>query len=148
MASLVSLDLRPDSKKLRQFGFVALGAFSLLALLAWLEVGVFRGGLGAARVAVSAALAGLGLVSGVLAWLYPAGNRPLYVALSLVAFPIGLVLSQLLLVFLFVVVIGPFAVARKLWVGDPMRVRYDRDAHSYWTVPKSARSKASYFRQY
>jgi hypothetical protein len=68
--------------------------------------------------------------------------------LSLVAFPIGLVLSQLLLVFLFVVVIGPIAVARKLWAGDPMRVRYDRDAQSYWTVPRSTRSKASYFKQY
>ena len=41
MAGVFDLDLNPDRRTLRHFGFFALGGFGLLALLAWFETGIF-----------------------------------------------------------------------------------------------------------
>ena len=89
----IELDLNPDRRKLRQFGWIALIGFGLLAALAWLEWAVFGFGLGAARGPVAggfAALAGYALLAGLF---YPPANRPLWVALMIVMFPIGFTLS-------------------------------------------------------
>ena len=93
MSKLIDIDRRT----LRQFGFIALVGFGLLALLAWLETAIFALGLGEARTWVAATLGGIGLLSALLAVLAPAANRPLYVALTLIALPIGFVLSYVIL---------------------------------------------------
>ena len=148
MSQMIDLDLSPDVRKLRQFGWIALAGFGLLALLAWNEALVFAFGLGGARVAVAASLAALGLLSGLFSLVAPRANLPLYIGTTLVAFPIGFVLSYVILGTLFYLVITPVGLLVRLAGRDPMGRRFARDASSYWVDARPARSKESYFKQF
>ena len=59
MSKLIEINLRPDERPLRQFGFIALAGFALLALLAWQDWLLFRFRLRAARVPRALGLAAL-----------------------------------------------------------------------------------------
>ena len=148
MSRLVEIDFNPDTKTLRQFGFIAFVGFGALAALAYYEKLVFAFGLGDARLAVAASLAALGVLALVLGLLAPRANRLLYVGLSLLAFPIGFVLSYVIMGALYFLIIGPIAVALRLAGRDPMRRARDPQAASYWTPARPARDKESYFHQY
>ena len=147
MAGLAELDLKPDARKLRQFGFIALAGFGLLAVLAWNEAALFSFGLGSARTLLSASLAALGLFAGLASLVAPRTNLPLYLGITLIAYPIGLVLSYLLLALLFYGVITPVGFVVRTTGRDPM-ARGFSDESSYWSRNLSARTKESYFRQY
>lgn len=148
MAGLIELDLRPDEDTLRRFGWIALGGFGLLALLAWREWLLFAFGLGAWRMPVVWTCVALGLSAGLLSWLHPRANRALYVGLSLFAFPIGLVLSQLIVGVLFFGLITPLALVFRVIGRDPLQRRFDREAESYWVDAHPPHPDERYFRQY
>lgn len=148
MAQMIELDLRPDRRKLRQFGFIACGAFALLATCAYFETWMFSFGLGAARTAVTGGLAGVAAYALLAALLYPGANRVLYVGLTVLAFPIGFVLSYVILGVLFFAVIAPIGLAIRISGRDPMQRRSDPSAASYWTGTRPTRPKESYFRQF
>lgn len=148
MSRLVEIDFNPETKTLRQFGAIAFVGFGALAALAYYEKLVFAFGLGDARLAVAASLAALGLLALVLGLVAPRANRLLYVGLSLLAFPIGFVLSYVIMGALYFLIIGPIAIALRLAGRDPMRRARDPQAASYWTPARPARDKESYFHQY
>lgn len=148
MAKMIELDLHPDRRTLRQFGLMALLVFGALAACALGEAWLFAGGLGAARLPVAWALAGVAVVSGLFSAVFPAGNRALYVGMSVVAFPIGLVTSYVVLGVLFFGVITPIGLVLRLTGKDPMMRRFRSDQASYWSEARSKRDKASYFRQF
>lgn len=148
MSKMVELDWNPDRRTLRQFGAVALVGFGAIAALAWNEWLVFSFGLGAARPWVAGVLAGLGVLGGIFGLVAPAANKPLYVGVSLVAFPIGFVLSYLILGFLFYGIIAPVGAGLRIAGKDPMARRLEPDAPSYWSDARPPRSRESYFRQY
>lgn len=148
MSRLVEIDFNPDTKTLRQFGVIAFVGFGALSALAYYEKLVFAFGLGDARLAVAASLAALGLLALVLGLVAPRANRLLYVGLSLLAFPIGFVLSYVIMGALYFLIIGPIAVALRLAGRDPMRRARDPQAASYWTPARPARDKETYFHQY
>ena len=143
MSKLVEINLRPDDRTLRQFGWIALGGFALLALCAANEWLVFRHGLGAARLPVAAALAGLGLLSALFSLAYPRANAPLFVGLSVVAFPIGFVLSYVILATLFYLVIAPVGFALRLFGADPMERALPAERHQLLgrRAPAAAQSR-------
>ena len=67
MAKMVEIDWNPDAKTLRQFGWVALVGFGVVALLAWKEWLIFAFGLGDARTTVTGALLGMGVLIALIA---------------------------------------------------------------------------------
>jgi hypothetical protein len=149
MASkLVHLNLSPDDRTLRQFGFIALGAFGLLAVCAFYEAWMFSFGLGERRELVAYALGGLGLLSGLLSLAWPKGNKPLFLGLTIVTYPIGIVMSYVILGALFFGVFAPIGALLRAAGNDPMQRRLRSDASSYWSSARADRSKASYFRQF
>ena len=148
MAKIVELDWNPSPDTLRRFGWIALAGFSLVALVAWQEWLVFALGLGAARPYVAGAFLGLAVLCGIFSALAPRANRPIYLGLALVSFPIGLVLSHVILGALFYGLITPIGLALRLVGRDALTRRFEPDADSYWNACPPARSKASYFKQY
>ena len=50
MSKMIEINLSPDEKTLRQFGWIALGGFGFLAVIAWFEVLIFAFGYGLARL--------------------------------------------------------------------------------------------------
>jgi len=148
MSLLPPIDLNPDAKTLRSFGFVALGGFGLLALAAYRESLIFAFGLGEARVPVALGLATLGVVSALLSLVAPRANRWLYAGMTLVALPIGWVVSHVLLGALFFGIFTPIALLFRALRRDELRLRYDPTAASYWSEARSPRPHEAYFRQF
>ena len=148
MSRLVELNFNPDTKTLRQFGVIAFVGFGIIALLAYYEKLIFSFGLGDARMPVVASFAALGSLGLLLSLVAPRANRLLYVGLSLLAFPIGFVLSYVIMGTLYFLIIGPIAVAFRLYGRDSMHRAYDPNAPSYWSTARPPRDKESYFHQY
>ncbi|MCB9592310.1 MAG: hypothetical protein H6719_06230 [Sandaracinaceae bacterium] len=149
MASMVELNFNPSDRTLRQFGWIALGGFGLLAALAWFELGMFSFGLGNARPAVAGALGAVGVLSALLSLVYPKANRILFVSLSVVTFPIGFVLSYVIMGLLFFGMFAPIAIAFRVLGRDALRRRgATSKATSHWEKARPARPKSDYFKQY
>ena len=148
MSNMVEINWRPDEKTLRQFGWIAFFGFGFLALIAWKELFIFAFGLGAARETVATVFAGLAALSLVFSVIFPKANLPIYLGLTMLSFPIGFVLSYLIMGFLFFGLITPLGLFFKLTGRDPMHRKFDREATTYWTDPRPRRGKESYFRQF
>ncbi len=148
MAKLVELDLNPSENTLRQFGGIAFVGFGAFAALAYFEKLVFSFDLGEARVPVALTFAALGVLAALFALVYPKANRVLYVGLSLIAFPIGFVLSYVIMGSLYFLIIGPIALLFRLFGRDSMNRRYDPNAQSYWSDAEPRKDSKSYFHQY
>ena len=133
------IDWSPPDRKLRQFGgcFLALCA-GVGALLFWkwqaptAAVWVWSG-------AAAVTCAG---------WAAPVVLRVLYRGLMAAAFPIGFVVSHLILAAIFFGVLTPIALVSRAFGADPLKLRFDRSAGTYW-IPHAARQEADrYFRQF
>jgi protein-S-isoprenylcysteine O-methyltransferase Ste14 len=148
MAQMVELNLRPDARTLRQFGWIALVGFGLLALLAWNGWLVFAHLDQGAREPVALGLAALAGVSALFSLVWPNANLPLYAGLTIVAFPIGFVLSYVIMASLFYVVIAPVGFLLRLIGKDPMDRRFLPAAKTYWLDARPERSRESYFKQF
>ena len=148
MSKLVEINFNPDAKTLRQFGVIAFVGFGILAALAYYEKLIFSFGIGDARMIVVWAFAALGSLALLFSLVAPKANRILYVGLTLLAFPIGFVLSYVIMGTLYFLIIGPIAVLFRLFGKDPMRRGYDPSAPTYWQAAKPPRDKESYFHQY
>ena len=73
--------------------------------------------------------------------------RPVFLAVSLAAFPIGWALSHLILAAIFFLLVTPTGLALRLAGRDPMTRRREPDRASYW-IRRRPREKDDYFRQY
>jgi hypothetical protein len=147
-SNLIDLNLRPDERTLRQFGFIALAGFGFLAAIAWFEVLIFSFGLGAARPFVAGAFAGLAGLAAVFSLVYPKANLPIYLGLTIVAFPIGFVLSYVIMGTLFFGIITPVALIMKVLGRDPLNRKFEPEAATYWVQGQGERAKATYFKQF
>jgi hypothetical protein len=105
----------------RSFGFLAAAAFSVVALLPFVRGGEVRWW----ALAAAAALAGLALIRPAL--LAPL-NR-LWLRFGLLA---GRVTNPLIMALVFFLLITPMALIMRLRGKDPLRLRPDHDAATYW----------------
>jgi MFS family permease len=148
MSKMIEIDWRPDDHTLRQFGVIALVGFTFLAALAWWELFVFSFGLGEARPIIAGTFAALAVVSALFSLVAPRANLPIYLGLTVLSYPIGFVLSYVIMGFLFYVMITPVGLFFRLTGYDPLQRRLDPKATTYWVDPRPRRGKESYFRQF
>lgn len=88
----------------------------------------------------------VGIVISLVGLASPAVMRPIYRMIMLVTFPIGWVMSHVVLfIVYFVVITGAGFLVRRFY--DPMMRRFDPQATSYW-FPHEASSPERYFRQF
>jgi hypothetical protein len=126
----------PTTRELRWFAGLWFPAFCGVAGL-WL-VRHQRPGLAAAWWTATAFLAIAGVVS-------PPAIRPIYRFLIRVTFPIGWVLSHLVVAAAYFLVITPVGLLMRRW-HDPMRRTFEPWAPSYWIECKPV-ERDRYFRQ-
>jgi hypothetical protein len=134
---LVDVNFHPSNRQLRQFGLIALPA---LPLLGWFWGGGSLQVLSATAVA-GAALAALGLVC-------PRAILPVFLLLSLVTIPLGMILGELALLLLFYGLVVPLGLVSRLIGRDPLQRRLDRQASTYWQRKEQPSGPASYLRQW
>lgn len=134
---MVVIDWHPSNRKLRQFAI----AFVIFAL-------IFFGA--RLRSAPWDSPVGVGLLMALLfssvALLWPKLAHWPFVVLSLVTFPIGLVVSYAVLMFFFYTVVTPIAMALR-WSGrDTLRLRRT-DQKTYWVTHSPAPGPDYYLSQ-
>jgi hypothetical protein len=133
------VDLRPSRSKLRQFGGLCVAVFGALALWRWLAHD---------QTFAATVLALVAATCGVLGLLAPRLLWPMFVGLSIVAFPIGWLVSRAILLLLFGVMITPAALIFRGRGRDALALRRNRNTQSYWEAKSSPRDVGGYFRQY
>jgi hypothetical protein len=130
---------RPGDRQLRQFAW-ALIVFVTIVL----AVRVWRGqAVGPGTMALTAA----GWVLGALGALSPRRIEWLFVAATTVTRPIGLVVSELMIVLIYFGVITPVAILARLVGRDRLQRTFDRRASSYWVPRKQTADPSRYFRE-
>jgi hypothetical protein len=122
---VIPLDLHPPDRTVRGFAtlWLPLAALVLGALL-------WRAGAAPAGLAASAVVVALIAAAG---YTRPGLVRPLYVALTVATWPLGLALSTLLLAIVFFGLVTPIGLARRALGRDALGLRPDRSADTYWT---------------
>ena len=146
---MIKLNLRPEPRILRQFAWIAAFALPLLGALftrtgPWYDVTSWGWMSTAVKVLLAIGVAQLALLL--------LGVRhvtlALYVVLATVAFPIGFVLSHVLIALIYYVVITPIGLVFRLMGRDALGRRIDRSLPSYWHDRGAPRPASSYFKLY
>lgn len=125
-------------KTLRQFGLLALAIFGGMA--AWRA---FNGRMGPVTVMLGAA----GGVLGLLGLVAPRALGPVFTAWMMAAFPIGWVVSRVVLAALYYLVFTPIALLFRVIGRDALRVRRPAAA-SFWQPKVPPADSAQYFKQF
>jgi hypothetical protein len=128
------IDRSPSLRKLRQFSAIWLVFFAIVAAMRY-----WRGHPAVAFAVVAAA--------GVAGLLLPRAMKPLFVVLTIVTFPIGWVVSRLLLGVAFYAIFTPLAVLFRILRRDVLRLKPSESA-TFWTPKKQPADKSRYLRQF
>jgi hypothetical protein len=143
---LVEVNWTPSDRQLRQFGWMALVG---LPLAGWLIMGKPWpiASASAVQAVAIAALCVAGIVCAALAVARPSLLRTPFLAAMLLALPIGMVVSEVILAAIYFLVFAPVALLFKLTGRDALDRRLDRAAATYWRPKAQPRGVESYFRQ-
>jgi hypothetical protein len=136
---MIRVNRNPSAGTLRQFARIVLPVFvTLFGALLWWRSGSLTS---AAMVWGIGALAAIGAIAS------REVARQLFVGLQVITYPIGLVVSTVVLALLFYAVFTPFALVMRLAGRDALRLR-KRDAASHWVPYQQKDGPADAFRQY
>jgi len=138
--TLMEVDWHPSGRQLHVFGVSGLVASILAASIlhfVWGVSGLWAG----VVVAVGAAICVCSLLS-------PVVTRILYVGLTLVAMPIGLAVSFVLLATFYFLIVTPLALVFRLTGRDALHRRYEPDTESYWVQHKASDNMERYLHQF
>jgi hypothetical protein len=138
--SLIEINWHPNRKELRNFGIIALIATAVISLVLHLLKD-----LGSPWILI---ILGIGfviflssLISTKITWI-------IYIGLILVTFPIGWVMSFILMAIFYFLIITPIGLFFRLIGRDPLCRKFDPDAGSYWQAHRKPENLDSYFHQF
>ncbi len=138
--SIIEIDFNPDRKKLRDFGIVAIIASIALSLflyffkhfaIHWILIII-----GAGLFIFLSSLISLKL------------TRIIYLGLTFLTYPIGYVLSYLVMGIFYFLIITPVGFIFKLAGKDPLQRKFDYAAKSYWLKRQPPDKLDRYFHQF
>jgi hypothetical protein len=135
---MIEINKNPSQRELRQFAGIW---FPLFCVMIGLLVFRRSHGAGIAVWSIGAAVALVGLAA-------PLVIKPLFVGMMYASFPIGWVMTHVLLGILYYGLITPVGVVMRLAGRDTMTRKFDRAASTYWIPREAAADKERYFRQY
>ena len=136
--AIIEINKNPSRRDLNIFGLLLLIFAGLVgAGLYWKS--------GAHEAARAVWIAGALLT--LLYFAVPPFRRPFYLGWSYVTYPIGFVLSHVILGAVFYLVFAPVGIVMRILGKDPLRRRFDRAAATYWVEHDPHRDQERYFRQ-
>jgi hypothetical protein len=133
------LPINPTTKVLRQFA------------AAWLVFFLALGGVqcwSKSRPQLGLALAIMAVVIGVAGLLRPALVRWIFVSWMVLAFPIGWLVSQVVLLLMYYGVLSPVAVFMRLRGRDVLNRKPAPERTTFWATKEAPHDVRSYFKQY
>jgi hypothetical protein len=137
---MIEINRNPSARELRQFAGI------------WLPLAAAVAGTVVANQSASWLPAGiiwtLGAVLGAAGVWRPRLVRPVFVGWITAAYPIGWVVSNLVLAMLFFLVVTPIGLLLRQVRRDPLARTFDRARDSYWEPRSASRDVGGYFRQF
>mgnify|MGYP006278555409 CR=1 FL=1 len=136
---MIKLNRNPSNSDLRTFGLL-LGLFT--PLFGWLVCRKLQVATPWLPLAFATAIEIVMAVA--TPWLY----RWVYIVWTTVTFPIGWVVSHVVLVIVYGLVITPIGWVLRACGKDPMQRQFDRNATTYWQERPARTDPKSYFRPF
>ncbi|MCA9069869.1 MAG: hypothetical protein KDA84_13140 [Planctomycetaceae bacterium] len=138
--AVIEINWKPTRTELRVFG----GGLTLFCLVlgGWI---FWRDGQFDVAESILVTLA---TVAGVVTVFVPSWLYPIYCVFMVVSYPIGWVMSHVILAIVFYGVFTPIGLIMRVLGRDPMQRRWDSTIDSYWVPHKSKGSTEDYFRQF
>jgi hypothetical protein len=135
---MIAIQWNPSTKQLRQFAGIWFPAFC--GLVGWSiarNTGYWH------EVEIGWAIAGIISIAGLV---FPPLIRPIFVGLILLTYPIGWVVSHVLLGLIFYGIVTPIGIILRLTGHDPLQINAPLGI-SLWKSPTGKTDPASYLRQ-
>jgi hypothetical protein len=136
--AMIEINKNPSRKELLWFGLLFLLFFGIIGALAYWK---FQ----APQVAYW--IWGVAAVVASIFFIFPPFRRPLYLGWVYAAYPIGLVVSYLVMVAIYYLVVTPIGLVMRLAGRDSLNRRFDAEARTYWSAHERS-DQARYFRQF
>ena len=136
---MIDINYHPQPRELRWFGILQLPLFGLVAWTVYRRTG---------NPVLPGAIAVASVVMTVIGLTVPARLRMVYVGWMLAAFPIGWLVSHLLLAGIFYLLVTPVGIAMRCMRYDPMQLKHDRNRKTYWIPRPAPPGLKRYFRQF
>ena len=137
--ALTELNLNPSKKDLKWFGLMMGLFFGVLGGLCWWKFSAPN----AART-----LWVIGTVSTAIYYAVPRIRWWVFAGWMVAAYPIGWVLSHVLLAGVYYLVVTPIGLIMRAVGRDPLQRKFDRDAKTYWVEHRTETDPSRYFRQF
>ena len=132
------LPLNPSRRTLRQFAILWILFFGGLAAWRWFALD---------QRTLAVTLAVLGATIGSLGLIAPSVVRPIFVGWTVMAFPLGWVVSRVVLLLIFGLVITPLGIIFRLRGRDVLQLRRS-SRQTHWSPKPTVSDSSSYFRQF
>lgn len=138
--SFIKINWNPTDKDLRNFGRIAITASLLVAILLYAIKGL--------ALKWCAIIIGVGFFIFLCSILSKNFTRWIYLGLTLITFPIGMVVSFVLLAVFYYLLITPVGLIFRLTGRDILQRKFDASAESYWHPRRPAGNIKRYFNQF
>ncbi len=136
---LTDRNREPTAFDLKVFGLIAGGIITFIGFLVMRRT---------TTLVAPGIIWGMAAALVVVYYAIPNVRRLLYLGWMRVFYPIGWVVSHLLLAIVYYLVLTPIGLVMRLFGGDPMHRGFDRSAKSYWSVHPAETDASRYFRQF
>ena len=137
--ALISLNRNPSRSELQWFGLLTAAFFVFFGVMVSWWSGWSK--------APFVVLAAVGVTFGVVYYAVRPFQRPMYLGWMLAVYPIGWVVSHLVLGLVYFIVLTPIGLFMRVIRRDALNLPFDRGANTYWT-PRQRASSERYFRQF
>lgn len=141
---MIEVNWKPEKSTLRLFALIWLIGFSSIAVLIAWRGGTFEGG---GSWIIPQVLWAIAAVVGAAGLILPVLVRPVYFLWMGVTYPVGWVLSHLILLTIYYGLFTPLGIIFRIIGRDPLN-RKQAERSSYWIEKNDRPSVSRYFRQY
>ena len=138
--ALVEVNWTPSARELRQFAAIWCPAF--FAIVAAVVLFHTR------SLQTALTIVGIALVIALACRMFPAFLRLTFMIWMCASYPIGWLLSHVVLLCLFALVITPVGLLMRLLGYDSLRRRFDGSVKTYWQPCEQENDKTRYLRQF
>jgi len=146
--AIVNINWNPARRDLRVFGIGGLVILAALGAYVYWRASIFGIGLGGSAPSVAGTLWAVAGLLGLMAAATPLWLRPVYIGLTVLSFPIGYVLSHVVMAVVYYGLFTPVGLIFRLIGRDALNRKFDRQAASYWTPRRQVTDMKKYFRQF
>ncbi len=133
---LIEFNWNPKDRQLREFAVLCL---FVLPAVAWFW------GASPRSVAIAGAA---GSCIAIVGLLRPATVRPLFLALTIMAMPVGMLMGELVVFTIFFLLFLPIALVFRILGRDTLQLRADHNSESFWKPKRAPTDIASYYRRF